>query len=200
MATDSSSGTLPSSSRLTIDSSSSSARSKLNFLTSVWAFSAMLVFPGCAVASAIEMTVGASRRRVSRRRAHQGTDMGRDRFFQALKIITALEYRNNSASRGAIGEVHQFPRHPTEVFGFEIERSQGITMMRIESGRDDDELGAEFAQVGQDRVFESGAEFRAAIFRRERRVDDVIVVATFTAGAGAREQRHLMRRAIHYGL
>ena len=126
--------------------------------------------------------------------------MGRNRFFQALKIITALEYRNNSASRGAIGEVHQFSRNPPEVFGFEIERSQGITMMRIESGRDDDELGAEFAQVGQDRVFESGAKFRAAIFRRERRVDDVVVVAAFTAGAGAWEQRHLMRRAIHHGL
>src|SRR5258707_5274995 len=41
MATDSSSGTLPSSSRLTIDSSSSSARSKESFFTSVWVFSAI---------------------------------------------------------------------------------------------------------------------------------------------------------------
>src|SRR5271167_4354802 len=73
-------------------------------------------------------------------------------------------------------------------------------MVRVETGRDDDELGAEFAQVGQDRVFESGAELGAAIFRRERRVDDVVVLATFTAGAGARKQRHLMRRAIHHGL
>ena len=38
---DSSSGTLPSSSRLTIDSSSSIARSKLSFLTSTWVFSAI---------------------------------------------------------------------------------------------------------------------------------------------------------------
>ena len=79
--------------------------------------------------------------------------MGRDRFFQALEIITSLEDRNNSASRGAIGEIHQLSRHPSEVFGFEIERSQGIAMVRIEPGRDDDELGAEFAQVGQDGVF-----------------------------------------------
>src|ERR1700722_14235860 len=41
MVTDSSSGTLPSSSRLTIVSSSSIARSKLSFLTSTWVFSAM---------------------------------------------------------------------------------------------------------------------------------------------------------------
>src|SRR6266704_5651142 len=41
MVTDSSSGTLPSSSRLTIDSSSSIARSKLSFLTSTWVFSAI---------------------------------------------------------------------------------------------------------------------------------------------------------------
>src|SRR5260370_6643715 len=45
MATDSSSGTLPSSSRFTIDSSSSIARSKLSFLTSTWVFSAILLFP-----------------------------------------------------------------------------------------------------------------------------------------------------------
>src|SRR5215468_1588333 len=44
MATDSSSGTLPSSSRLTIDSSSSIARSKGRPLTSMLLFSAMLVF------------------------------------------------------------------------------------------------------------------------------------------------------------
>src|ERR1700735_41218 len=118
--------------------------------------------------------------------------MGRDRFFQALKIIPSLENRNNSASGGAIGEVHQLSRHPSEVLGFEIERSQGIAMMRIESGRDEDEFRAEFAQVGQDRVLESGAEFRAAVFRRERRIDDVVVLATFAAGAGAWEQRHLM--------
>src|ERR1700716_3185684 len=42
MATDSSSGTLPSSSRLTIVSSSSIARSKESFLTSSWVFSAIL--------------------------------------------------------------------------------------------------------------------------------------------------------------
>src|ERR1700690_3688928 len=127
MATDSSSGTLPSSSRLTIDSSSSSARSKLNFLTSVWAFSAILAFLDV-------LGVSEWRDAVLRSRAHQGTDMGRDRFFQPLKIITALEDRNNSASCGAIGEVHQFSRHPSEVFGFEIERSQGIAMMGIETG------------------------------------------------------------------
>src|SRR6516165_9578746 len=44
MATDSSSGTLPSSSRLTIDSSSSIARSKGRPLTSMLLFSAMLMF------------------------------------------------------------------------------------------------------------------------------------------------------------
>src|ERR1700759_3395754 len=48
MVTDSSRGTLPSSSRLTIVSSSSIARSKLSFLTSTWVFSAICCFSGCA--------------------------------------------------------------------------------------------------------------------------------------------------------
>src|SRR6516165_8242406 len=46
MATDSSSGTLPSSSRLTIDSSSSIARSKESFLTSTCVFSPIDLLPG----------------------------------------------------------------------------------------------------------------------------------------------------------
>src|ERR1700720_1359435 len=152
MTTDSSSGTLPSSSRLTIDSSSSIARSKLSFLTSAWALSAISIYPGCVIGPANE------RDAVLRCRTHQGTGMGRDRLLQALKIIAALEHRNNSAPRGAIGEVHQLARHPAEIFGLQIERSQRVAMMRIESRRDDDELRAEFAQVGQDRVFEGGAE------------------------------------------
>src|SRR5579871_2858663 len=82
---------------------------------------------------------------LSRGRAHQGADMRRDRFLQALKIITALEHRNNSASRGAIGEIHQLSRRPSEVLGLEIDRSQRVAMMRIESGRDDDQFGAELA-------------------------------------------------------
>src|ERR1700684_863346 len=102
MATDSSSGTLPSSSRLTIDSSSSIARSKLSFLTSVWVFSAILL-SRCAVRG--HQTQGMMRAYCGGNlRAHQRGDMGCDRLFQALQIIAALEHRDNSSPGAAIGD------------------------------------------------------------------------------------------------
>src|SRR3954470_15725806 len=107
MATDSSSGTLPSSSRLTIDSSSSIARSKLSFLTSVWVFSAislswMRPFPGAESKTFVRTYCGGILR------AHQCGDVGRGRLFQALQVIAALEHRHNSATRAGIGDIHQF--------------------------------------------------------------------------------------------
>src|SRR5206468_6361242 len=135
MATDSSSGTLPSSSRLTIDSSSSSARSKLSFLTSSWVFSAILLIPDAAF-------FGRGPAEFMRThvisRAHQRGDVSGDRLLQAYQIIAALEHRYNSPPRAAIGGIHQFARHPAEIFRLEIDRCQGIAVVRIEAGGDDD--------------------------------------------------------------
>src|ERR1700722_9710302 len=122
MATDSSSGTLPSSSRLTIDSSSSIARSKLSFLTSSWVFSAIVLSRMRA-----RRGRGADSKICMRRycggisRAHQCGDMGRDRLLQALQIITALEHRDNSPPGAGIGKGHQFARHPVEILRLEVE-------------------------------------------------------------------------------
>src|ERR1700710_2857076 len=102
MATDSSSGTLPSSRRLTIDSSSSIARSKLSVLTSRWVFSALLGVPA-------EPFAGADAKRFLRAycggntRAHQCRDMGRDRLFQALQVVTAFEHGDYPAARARMG-------------------------------------------------------------------------------------------------
>src|SRR5688500_20149655 len=92
MATDSSSGTLPPSSRVTIDSSSSIARSKLSFLTSTWVFSAislsrMRPCPGADSKIFVRTYCGGDLR------PHQCGDVGCDRLFQALQVITALEHR-----------------------------------------------------------------------------------------------------------
>src|SRR5882672_5010114 len=103
MATDSSSGTLPSSRRLTIDSSSSIASSKLSVLTSTWVFSAILLVPDAPSTGANSMIFlraycgGNSC-------AHQCGDVGCDRLFQALQVITAFEHRNNSPAGAGIGD------------------------------------------------------------------------------------------------
>src|ERR1700710_2649879 len=125
MATDSSSGTLPSSSRLTIDSSSSIARSKLSFLTSTWVFSAILLSrmrpsPRRRLKMVVRMYCGGNSR------AHQRGDVGRSRLLQALQIIAALQHRDNSAAGAGVGNIHQLARDPAEIVGLEIERGQGI--------------------------------------------------------------------------
>src|ERR1700692_2703763 len=186
MATDSSSGTLPSSSRLTIDSSSSSARSKLSFLTSTVVFSAIYCFPGCAVLPATRTNLCG--RSVARFHAHQCGDVGRDRLLQALQIIAALQHRYNSAAGAAVCDVHQLARDPAEILRLEIERGQGIPVMRVEAGGDHDQFGAEFPQLRQDDVFEGGAELRPAVFGSQRRVDDGVVLAALAGGAGAGKQ------------
>src|SRR5450755_3829950 len=121
MATDSSSGTLPPSSRVTMVSSSSIARSKLSFLTSIW------------VSSAISLSRDAPLRRRGFTdnftkllwrdlSAHQCRDMCRGRLLEALQIIAAFEYRDTSATGALVGDVHQFARDPAEIFRLEIER------------------------------------------------------------------------------
>src|SRR5450631_28493 len=196
MATDSSSGTLPPSSRVTMVSSSSIARSKLSFLTSTWVFS--------AISFSRDAPAGADSETILRRYcggyspAHQCRDVCRSRLLEALQVIAALKHRDNSAAGAGIRDVHQLARDPAEIIRFEIERRQRIAVVRVEAGGDDDQLRRKFLQLRQDYVFEGGAEFGAAVFGGQRRVDDIVVFAALAAGAGAGKQRHLVRRAIHH--
>src|SRR3954447_24697390 len=199
MATDSSSGTLPSSSRLTIDSSSSIARSKLSFLTSTWVFSAIYCVPRSALIPGAESIEVLRAYCGGDLRAHQCGDVGCDRLFQPLQVVAALQHRDHPATGAGLRDIHQLARDPAEILGLHIERSQRIAEMRVEAGGDDDELGAELAQLRQDQVFERRAELDAAVFRGERRIDDGVVLAALAGGAGAGKQRHLVRRAIHHG-
>src|SRR5258708_4527496 len=115
MATDSSSGTLPSSRRLTIDSSSSIARSKLSVLTSTWVFSAILGVPDSPFTGAnskifLRAYCGGNLR------AHQCRDVSRDRLLQALQVVTAFQHRYHAAARACVGDIHQLARDPAEIF------------------------------------------------------------------------------------
>src|SRR5882724_703975 len=146
MATDSSSGTLPSSSRLTINSSSSIARSKLNFLTSTKVFSVIL-------SSCVHPLADATKRhhrgrivagsRALKSGADQCGDVRRDRFLQALQIIAALEHRNNSPPGAAVRDIHQLARDPAEILRPQIERGERVAVMGVEARRDHDQLGRE---------------------------------------------------------
>ena len=132
-------------------------------------------------------------------RAHQCGDVGRDQLFQALQVVAALEHRDNpAAGAGSATSISLRVTQPkssacrlSEASGSRKCASKPAEM-RISSG-------ANFSQLRQDHVFERGAEFGAAVFRGQRRVDDGVVLAALAAGAGAGKQRHLVRRAIHHG-
>src|ERR1700693_2697716 len=107
MATDPASATFPSSSRLTIVSSSSIARSKDSCVTSELVLSAM-IGSGC----------GACQSRPSYRYCltpHQRRDMGGRRLRQALEVVAALEDGDDAALRAHVGNRHDLARHPAEI-------------------------------------------------------------------------------------
>src|ERR1700710_2166893 len=142
MPTDSSSGTLPSSRRLTIDSSSSIARSKLSVLTSTWVFSAILRVPDAPFADA-DSKIFLRAYCGGNSRAHQCRDRGRDRVFQALQVVAAFEHGHHAAARARMGDIQQLARDPAEIFRVEIDVRQGIASVGIEAGGNDDQLWRE---------------------------------------------------------
>src|ERR1700753_4133332 len=105
MATDSSSGTFPSSSRLTIVSSSSIARPKLSFLTSTWVFSAIFVSPTrlCTDSNSMIFMRAYCGGELT---AHQRAHIFRNLFFQTLQVISAFEHGDDAAARAGLGDIH----------------------------------------------------------------------------------------------
>src|SRR5260221_4934753 len=101
MATDSSSGTLPSSSRFTIDSSSSIARSKLSFLTSTWVFSAMLLSRMRPVAGA-DLSVLVRAYCGGDLHPHPCRDMRGSPLLHALSIRTTPHEHGHSSARACV--------------------------------------------------------------------------------------------------
>src|ERR1700704_6279742 len=132
MATDSSSGTLPSSRRLTIDSSSSIARSKLSVLTSTWVFSAILRVPA-APFTGVNSKIFLRAYCGGDLRAPQPPDGGRDRPFQRLQVITAFEHRHRASARARMGDIHQLAGDPAEIFRVEINVRQLIAAVGVEA-------------------------------------------------------------------
>src|SRR3954470_700522 len=144
MVTDSSSGTLPSSSRLTIDSSSSIAFSKESFLTSAWLVSAMLVFRMIATQRWASMTMlPLSSAGFDPSPPHQGRHMGGDRLGKSFEVVAALEHRDDAPAAITVGALHELGRDPGEIGLDQVEVRQRVARMGVEAGRDQHEVGLE---------------------------------------------------------
>src|SRR6266404_3767607 len=175
IATDSSSGTLPSSSRLTIDSSSSIAFSKESFLTSAWLVSAMLVFRMIATQgqALIEM-LPFSRAGFDPSSPHQRRHMGGDRLRKSFNVVATLDHRDDTAAAISVGAIHELGRDPGEIGLDQVEVRQRIARMGVEAGRDQQQIRLEAVEPRQDHAGHGLAELVAAVARPQRRVDDIV--------------------------
>src|SRR5215467_11783346 len=192
MTTDSSSGTLPSSRRLTMASSSSIARSKLNWSTSAWVFSDKS-FSGISR----EILLRCWSRRPSP--SHQGGDMRRHRAGQPLQVVTAFQHRDDAAVGARVGDLHELLGRPCVIRLQQIEIGERIAHVGVEACRDHHEVRTEGRGARQDHALERRAELLATIAGPQRRVDDVVMQAALGPRAGAGIKWHFVGRTIHHG-
>src|SRR5688572_10860553 len=140
MAIDSSSGTSPRSSLVTIASSSFRATSKLRLATS-----------------------GRGSAKIRSSGLHEPAYMRGCRIRQALEIVAALEERHHAPVCPSVGDVHQLAGRPVEILGIKVDLGQRVAAVRVEAGGDEDQVGAESFDGRQDALFESLLEARGPV-------------------------------------
>src|SRR5262245_19738468 len=183
----SSSSTSPRSSRPTMLSSSFSARSKLMPAMSRCLAAGLLV--GMVLASPGWGGKGSS----LRAGLHQRLDVHADGFGERGQVVAAFEHGNETAGRVPVGEIGDLARRPGEVGLNEPQIGQGIILVGIKAGRDQDQVGRKVLQRGQQPRLKRLLEAIAAITRSQRGAEAVADTG-FADRAGGGIERHLMRR------
>ena len=92
--------------------------------------------------------------------------MGSGRIGQAFEVVAAFEHRNHAAVGAWVGDVHELFRYPVEIGLDQLQVGERIAPVRVEAGRDDDEIGAKFFSRGRITDLERLAEMAG---RRRRR-------------------------------
>src|SRR5215510_13760334 len=111
--------------------------------------------------------------------------MGGRGIGKPLKVIAALEHRDNAAVRARLGNLHDLLRCPEKVCFQQVQVGERIALMRVEPSRDHDQLWLKVAKARKDSAFERLAELSAAVAGRERCIDDRVMRAPLTARARA---------------
>ena len=118
---------------------------------------------------------------------------------KTVEVVAAFENRDDAALGVFFGDLHQLRRRPGKIRFDKIETAERIETMRVEAGRDDDQIRAKRVNPGKKPCFHRLPEHCAIVAGGERRIDDIVMLAAFVARAGAGKQRHLMRRGIEDG-
>src|SRR5690606_26483870 len=153
---DSAKGARPLSSFCTICSSCSKAASKLSDFTSSCAFSAMFTL-----------------RKLDWSSSQQARHMLAHATRKASEVIPTFEQRDNAIGAPPLGNVHQFAREPGIIFVHPFKLRQGIAVMCVETGRDQQHVGRKILQRRQDRILISLAHRLSARMGGERDIDHI---------------------------
>src|SRR3984893_6913712 len=109
---------------------------------------------------------------------------------EACEVVAAFENRNDASLRVSLRDHHHPCGRPGKIRFDKIETAERIETMRVEAGRDDDQIRAKRCYTGQKPCFHRLPEHRAIVARGEWRIDDILMLAALVASAGAGEQRH----------
>src|SRR5215468_4194753 len=111
--------------------------------------------------------------------------MGGCGICKPLKVIAALEHRDDAAVRARLGNLHDLLCCPQKICFQQVQISEWIALMRVEPSRDDNQLRLKVAKARKDGAFARLAELVAAVAGREWCIDDRVVRAPLTARARA---------------
>eukprot|EP01035_Chromulina_nebulosa_P029519 gene29520-39124_t len=119
------------------------------------------------------------------------------RFGQTLEIIAAFQHADEAVGGPLAGDLHKPAGDPVEIVADQVDLRQRIAVVGVEPGRQQYEVGPERVERRQDAAGHRLAERTARVIGPERGVDD-IADTCLVLGAGARIERHLVRRAIEH--
>src|SRR5208337_4531540 len=100
---------------------------------------------------------------------------------EADEVVAAFEYRDDAALCVCLGDFHEPRGHPGEILLDERETAKRIEAMRVEPGRDHDQIRAKRIDRRQERRLQRLPEYLAVRAGPERSVDDIIVLAALVA-------------------
>jgi len=67
---------------------------------------------------------------------------------EPFEVVAAFRHRNHAALRVFFSDLHQLRRRPGKIRFDKIETAKRIETMRVESGRDDDQIRAKRVDPG----------------------------------------------------
>ena len=161
------------SSRVTMLSSSFSARSKVISL-----MSACLV---CVVDMTVSMLRSDALPFELRAGIHQRFDVNRNRARQRVEVVAAFERRHDATVAMPLGRIGELLRGPQKVGFDQPQVRQRVSLVGIEAGRHDKYVRTEIMQGGKNARFERLAELLAPIAGPQRRIVILPTPRSFTA-------------------